>query len=120
MIPPSRVVSIHPYFKVQAGRMEEARAILARFVATTTPEPGNLYYDFTIRGDMVFCREAYDGAEALITHITNVGEILGEFLGIAEVARLEIHGAAAEIEKLKGPFAAMNPEWYVFECGVSR
>lgn len=119
-IPASRVVSIHPYFKVQPGKMDEARRILARFVSHTTPETGNLYYHFTIREDVVHCREAYDGAEALLTHLENVGPVLAEFLQIATVVRLEIHGSAPEITKLRSAFEAMNPEWYVFECGVER
>lgn len=119
-IPPARVVSIHPYFKVQPGKMDQARAILAQFVARTAPEKGNLYYDFTLCGDVVHCREAYDGAEALLAHLENVGPVLAEFLQIAEVARLEIHASAAETAKLRAAFDSMNPEWYVFECGVNR
>lgn len=120
MIHPSQVVSIHPYFKVHPGKLGEVRAILDRFVAATTAESGNLYYDFTINGDVVFCREAYRGAEALIAHIENVGPVLADMLQVAEVLRLEIHGSAGEIEKLRGPFGAMNPQWFVFECGVAR
>jgi len=120
MIPPSQIVSIHPYFKVQPGRMAEAKTILQRFVASTTAEKGNLYYDFTIHENTVFCREAYIGADGLITHLGNIGPILDDFLKLAEVVRLEVHGSAPELEKLRGPLGAMNPEWYVFECGVTR
>jgi quinol monooxygenase YgiN len=120
MIHPSKVVSIHPYFRVAEGRMEEARAILRRFVEITQPDPGCLYYDFSISGNVIFCREAYDGAEGLLRHITQVGTTLDQFLKLVEVIRLELHASAAEIEKLKGPLAAMNPEWFVFETGVTR
>jgi hypothetical protein len=49
-----------------------------------------------------------------------VGTTLDQFLKLVEVIRLEVHASAAEIEKLKGPLAAMNPEWFVFETGVTR
>lgn len=120
MIPPSRVVSIHPYFRVHPGKLDEVRTILRRFVAAAGEEPRTLYYDFTLSGDVVFCREAYDGAEGLLAHVDHIGPILGDMLQVSEVVRLEIHGSAAEIEKLKVPFAAMNPEWFVYECGVER
>ena len=117
---PRQTVSIHPYFKVKPGKMAEAKAILARFLGKVASEPGNLFYDFTLNGDVVFCREAYIGAKGVLAHLENVGPILAEFLKVADLFRLELHGAPEELEKLKGPFADLKPEWYVFECGVKR
>ncbi len=120
MVAPSRVVSIHPYFRVKPGKLAEAKARLAEFVSKTSEETGNLYYDFTLRDDVVFCREAYEGADGLLKHLENVGPILGEFLKLAEVIRVEVHGSATELERLKAPLGGLNPEWFVFECGVVR
>ena len=117
---PENVVSIHPYFKVKSGKMAEAKKLLSQMVARTSGEAANLYYDFTIKGDVVFCREAYVGADGLLRHVENVGPVLGEFLKIADVLRVEIHGARANLDMLKGPLANLNPEWFEFECGVSR
>ena len=89
-------------------------------VAQTLTESANLFYDFTINGDVVFCREGYVDAEGLLTHVESVGPILGEFLKIADVLRVEVHGTNANLEKLKGPLAGLKPEWFVFECGVVR
>jgi len=115
---PENVVSIHPYFKVKPGKMTEAKVLLRQMVAQTSTESGNLYYDFTINGDTVFCREAYLGAEGLLKHLEGVAPILGEYLKIAEVMRVEVHGSRANLEKLNGPLADLKPEWFVFECGV--
>ena len=120
MIHPEKVVSIHPYFRVKPGRMEEAKGLLRQMVALTSTETTNLYYDFTINGDAVFCREAYVGAEGLLQHVDHVGPVLAEFLKVADITRVEVHGAAKELENLKGPLAGLNPEWFVFECGVAR
>jgi len=113
-------VSIHPYFKVHPGKLGAARALLPRFVAKTTTEPKCLYYEFTSNGDVVFCREGYVGAEGVLAHLANVGEILAEMLTVSDVIRLEIHGPAEELEKLKGPLAEYKPEWFVYEAGVSK
>jgi len=59
-------------------------------------------------------------AAALLAHLTNIGPQLQEFLKIADVARLEIHGPAAELEKLKTPFAPFHPTWFVYQTGVTR
>ncbi len=120
MIHPEKVVSIHPYFRVRAGEMAKAKDLLRQMVARTSTESGNLYYDFTINDDVVFCREAYVEAEALLKHLENVGPVLAEFLKMADVLRVEVHGARASLEKLKSALADLKPEWFVFECGVTR
>jgi quinol monooxygenase YgiN len=113
-------VSIHPYFKANPGQMAAIRELLPRFVSQTASEPGMLYYEFTSSGDDIFCREAYEGAEGALAHLSNVGELLGEMLKLTTITRLEFHGPAAEIEKLKGPLAHLNPTWFIRECGVER
>ena len=111
-------VSIHPYFKVHPGKMDAARALLPAFVETTKSESARIYYEFTINGDMVFCREAYNDAAGTLAHLQNVGSLLEQMLKISDLARLEVHGPAAELEKLKEPLAALPAEWYAYECGI--
>lgn len=113
----SNVVTIHPYFKVNPGRMDEAKALLPQFVEKTRSESGCLYYEFTIHEDVVFCREGYAGGEAALLHVQSVGELIGKLLQFSELARLEIHGPAVELEKMKGPLAELNPTWFALECG---
>jgi hypothetical protein len=116
----SEAVSIHPYFRVKPGQLEAARAALPAFVARTAGEPLMLGYDFTINGDEIHCRESYVGAEGALAHLDNVGELLGELLKIADLVRLEIHGPSAELAKMKGPLAHLNPAWFTCECGVAK
>jgi hypothetical protein len=63
------------------------------------------------------CREAYADAEAILAHLDNVGEVLAEMLLISDRLRLEIHGPAAELEKLSGPLSELNPDFYAMEFG---
>jgi quinol monooxygenase YgiN len=116
----SQAVSINPYFRVHEGKMEAAKGLMQRMVSNTTPEEKCLYYDFSINANEVFCREAYINAEGLLTHVSRVQPILEEFLQIADVIRIELHGPAAELEKLKVPMADLNPAYFVHECGVVR
>jgi hypothetical protein len=113
MKPLSNFVSLHPYFKVHPGKLETFTTALPGFVARTTSEEKNLFYEFTINGDEVFCREAYTDAEGLLTHLDNVGPLLTEALKIADLIRLEVHGPAAELDKLKEPLAHLKPGWFV-------
>ena len=120
MVDPEKIVSLHPYFRLKPGKLGEAKELLRRMVAQTLPETANVYYDFTINGDVVFCREAYVGAEGLLAHVENIGPLLAEFLKIGELFRIEVHGARVQLEKLRGPLADLKPEWFAFECGVVR
>lgn len=115
MNPLSGFVSLHPYFKVHSGKLEMFKAALPGFVAKTLSETQNLFYEFTINDDEVFCREGYVNAEALLAHLDNVGAMLAEAFKIADLTRLEIHGPGAELEKLRGPLAHLNPAWFVVQ-----
>jgi quinol monooxygenase YgiN len=112
---PSKFVSLHPYFKAHPGKLEAFKAGLPAFGKRTATEEKNLFYDFTINGEEIFCREGYDGAEALLAHLKNVGALLTEAMKIADLTRIEVHGPAAELEKLKEPLAHLNPQWFVLD-----
>ena len=117
---PANVVSLHPYFKAHPGKLDAVKASLPAFVEKTAPEEMNLYYEFTINGDEVFCREGYVGAGGVLAHLANVGALLGELMKISDLTRLEVHGPAAELEKLKGAIGDMKPAWFAWECGVKK
>ena len=117
---PTNVVTIHPYFKVHPGKMEAAQGLLQRFVEKTQSEPACLFYEFTLNGDEVFCREGYIGAEGVLAHLGNVGALLDEMLTLSDLSRLEFHGPGDELDKLREPMASLNPSWFVRQCGVTR
>ena len=114
------VVSLHPYFKAHPGKVEQFKAAMPAFVEKTSREEKNLYYGFTVNGDEIFCREGYLDAEGILIHLENVGALLAEALKISELTRLEVHGPAEELEKLKVPLAHLNPAWFACECGLAR
>ncbi len=113
MNPLSNFVSLHPYFKAHPGKLEAIKGALPAFVEKTAGEEKNLFYGFTVNGDEIFCREAYADAEALLAHLDSVGAMLAEALKIADLTRVEVHGPMGELEKLRGPLAHLNPEWFV-------
>ena len=108
----SGFVTLHPYFKVPLDKLDSLKAILPEFAAKTRGETGNLFYEFSINGDEVFCREGYINAEALLAHLENVSGMLAAAVSMAELARIEVHGPAKELAKLKAPLAHLNPAWF--------
>jgi len=113
-------VSLHPYFKAHPGKLGGVKSVLRQFVDKTATEKDNLFYGFSINGDEIFCREAYGSAESLLAHLENVAPVLAEMLKVADVIRVEVHGPASELEKLKQPMAHLNPAWFTLEASMSR
>lgn len=115
-----RAVSIQPYFRVMDGKMEEFKALCEQFVSKAATEPKCLYYGFSFHENEVHCREAYEGAEGLLTHLDNVGALLKEAMKIAQVTRVEVHGVQEELAKLAEPLSRLNPTYFTLEYGIRR
>ena len=111
-------ISIHPYFRAHPGQLDTVRALLRKFVEKTRGEKKMLRYEFTMNQEEIFCREAYQDAEGVLFHLSNVGELLNEMLKLTDLTRLEIHGPESELQKLKGPLSHFKPTWFVCECGL--
>jgi len=112
--------TIAPYFKVRPGQLDAFRKLCERFVEKTRTEPKCLYYGFTFNGDRVHCREGYEDADGLLAHVENVGALLQEALTIADVERLEIHGPAEELAKIRERLSHLDVEYFTLEYGFRR
>lgn len=109
-----------PYFEVQEGQLSAFKALGPQFVERTRTESGCLHYAFSFSGSTAHCREGYVDAEAVLAHLQNVGELLGQALKIATITRLEVHAPASEIEKLRGPMSSLGPQFFAPEPGIRR
>jgi hypothetical protein len=109
-----------PYFEVHEGQLAAFKALGPQFVAKTRAEPGCIHYAFSFSGNTAHCREGYDDAAAVLAHLENVGELLGQALKIAKIVRLEVHAPASEVEKLRGPMASLGPQFFELSEGIRR
>ncbi|MDO8376388.1 MAG: hypothetical protein Q7S91_04270 [Aquabacterium sp.] len=109
-----------PYFQINEGQLEAFKALGPQFVAKTRSEPGCVHYCFSFNGMVAHCREGYDNADAVLAHLGNVGELLGEALKLASIIKLEVHGPAAELDKLREPMAGLAPQFFALEAGFRR
>src|SRR5660398_185273 len=112
--------SIHPYFTVKEGRLEEFKAVCERMVAATSEEPGCLYYGFTFDGQEALCREGYVDGDALLAHAKRVGPLLEEAMQYADLTRMEVQGPEEELAKVRGPLADLASQFYVLLCVFRR
>ncbi len=112
--------TVAPYFKVHDGKMDEMKAMCEQFIEKTANEPKCLYYGFSFDGDQLHCREGYADADGVLAHLDNVGAMLQEAFKIADVTRLEVHGPADELAKLREPLADFSPQYFTLEYGFRR
>ena len=115
-----RAVSIHPYWRVSEGRLDDFKRLCEQFLSVVRIEPKCLYYGFSLNGDEVFCREAYDGAEGVLEHVASVAPLLTDALKMAQITRLEVHGPEEELARLRAPLSDFNPTYFTLLHGIRR
>lgn len=120
MSSPDTCCTLVPYFKIHDGQVDAFKALCEQFVEQTDKEDKVMFYGFSFDGDAAHCREGYQDADGVLAHLDNVGAILGEALKIADITRLEVHGPAAEVDKLRAPLADLNPQFFTLEYGFRR
>jgi len=120
MFTPDTCCTLVPYFEVPTENLAAFKALGARFLDKTRNEAHCMHYAFSFSGNIAHCREGYANAEAILAHLENVAEPLGEALKLSKLIRLEVHAPAAEVEKLKAPLAALSPQFFILETGGIR
>tara|TARA_B100000941_G_scaffold241916_1_gene185636 strand:- start:91 stop:444 length:354 start_codon:yes stop_codon:yes gene_type:complete len=98
----TKMVSIHPYFEVKDGKMDQCIAILEEILQLTkSKEPDCLFFNITTCGsDKAFVREAYKDGAAASNHFKNMGHLIPKMFEVADI-KVQIHGPENEIEPLK-------------------
>lgn len=93
-------------FTIHEGQLQEFKKVAARCMASVRQrDSGTLQYDWFFSADQTECvvRERYRDSAAVLEHVANLGETLGELLALAEL-KVEIYGApsAELLEATKG------------------
>ena len=110
-------VTLWPKWKLKEGTTPET--FMSGFdefykLVTANEKDSCLHYVFVgpNKDGYFYCREGYKDAAGLLKHLGNVDVPLKKALEIADIIALEVHGPASELEKLKEPLAAFNPDYY--------
>ena len=95
---------------------------MADFVEATKKEAGCIYYGWTVVDDKLCCRESYLDGDAVNAHLENVGGCISDLLaeGVAKLDSIEIHGPAAELEKVKPGTKDLGTTYWETHSGFSK
>ena len=98
----TKMVSIHPYFTIKAGKMDQCIALLEEILEITkSKEPDCLFFNITKCGsDKAFVREAYKDGAAAVNHLKNMGHMIPKIFEVADI-KVQVQGPAKEIQPLK-------------------
>lgn len=107
-------------FKIHQGKVDEFKKIASDCVSTVTKNEkgkGALQYDWFFSPDETDCvvRETYTDSNAVLAHMGNVGELLGQLLAMSDF-ELEVFGNPSE--ELQKAAAGLNPKVYSFYQGL--
>ena len=101
-------------FRIQPGKADEFKRIAAECLAIVrAQEPGTSQYEWYLNDAQTECvvLETYENAEALRAHGRNVGQLVGQLLGLAQCS-VEMFGTPTpEIRELlrRMPMTVLTP-----------
>jgi quinol monooxygenase YgiN len=99
-------------FTIHDGKLDEfKKAAEACMASVREKDTGTSQYDWFFNDDQSVCvvREAYASSEAVLGHIGNLGDLMGQLLGTADMD-LEVFGDVSA--ELKEAAAGLSPRYY--------
>ena len=104
--------------KIHDGKLNDFKEIAAQsFTLTKEKDPNTLQYDWFFDENHTECvvRERYADSDAALAHMTNIGDLFGKIMQVADFS-LEVYGEPSE-ELLKA-IAPMKSKVYSFYQGL--
>jgi quinol monooxygenase YgiN len=93
---------------IPAGKIDEFKKLAAELIKKVEAnEPNTLSYEWFLSDDESKCYvlEIYKDSEALMAHLGDIGEMMGPFLELAPLTRLELYGSPSdEVRQALEPF----------------
>jgi len=112
--------TVDAYFTVNPDEMEAFERLADQFVEKTRNENGIRYYGGSFNGEEAHCRQGYLDAAGFLEHATNVLPLFEQALKISDCTRLAIHGPEDELEKLRGPMADIQLQYFILKNSFRR
>lgn len=102
---------------IPSGNLLEFKKLAAQALEITKGEAGTLQYDWFFNDDETVCvvRETYADSDAVLTHMANLGELLGKLLEVGGGCEFEVFGSPSA--QLLEAGAALGPSVFSYFQG---
>jgi quinol monooxygenase YgiN len=79
---------------ITSGNLAEFKTVAAQANEITKGEAATLQYDWFFNDDETVCvvRETYENSDAVLAHMGDLGEVLGNLVGLGGGLQLEVFG----------------------------
>lgn len=104
--------------KISKDNLDKFKALAGEALKIAADEPGVLQYDWFFNADETRClvRETFENSDAILTHLRNVGEILGPVAQLGGGIEIEMFGGSPSDELVQA-LAMFRPTHYPFFQG---
>lgn len=96
-------------FAIPDGKLDAVKKLVAAAIEIVEAnEPGALSYQYYFNDDesQLYLLELHRDAQAVLGHLANAGEIIGQLLETTQVVRLQIFGDLSDdLEQAVAPFS---------------
>ena len=117
---------LNPVFNLPDGVTDTVKEYMQKCVELTATEPKTdcAYYGWDVSkdGKLLYCREAYTSAEALVNHLNNAGPTVGEMIekcGLS-IKQFEVICNEEDLPTLEGPCGAFGAEYRINSMGFDN
>ncbi len=102
---------------IASENLAEFKQLAAQAIEITKDEAGNSQYDWYFNHDETSCvvRETYESSAAVLTHMGNVGALLGTIVELGGGLELEVFGSPSA--ELMQAAASLQPSVYSYVQG---
>ena len=107
-------------FTIHEGQVEKFKSLVAECVSIVRKKtPDILQYDWFFNDQLMECilLEKYPDSKALLMHLSDIGDLLGKLLAVADL-KAEIFGDPSQ--ELLNVIASLDKTIYYFHQGVKR
>ena len=99
-------------FELHEDRVEDFKALCEQVCGRVGEEPKCVSHRFSYNGKHLQYRVVAEDAFGVLAHVVDLGELLEDVLKTVTLVRLEIHAPGDQLEQLRGPLAAFEPDFY--------
>ena len=102
---------------IAAEDLAQFKQLAAKALEITNSESGTAQYDWFFNHDETSCvlRETYESSDAVLTHLANVEDLLGQLIALGHGLEIEVFGSpSAELMEFAG---FLQPTVYTYFQG---
>lgn len=115
MLPDNSSIFIQTYYKVSDENLNSFKRLTNDLIESTRGEMGCIHFGFSFRSGEAYCIESYKNAQSVMSHISNVDDLIDRLSKISTLISKDIHTSASQLDQLKEFIMDKNTNYFTIE-----